>query len=130
LSFELEGKIGYGYTELYVGANNNTLRFWPTYELDFTAIIGPNCTKCTGDDSTHYEAQASMDQGFLTFLTNDTEVYRLHTRNPTANLIFIHGKWALETLSLKNETLLNMTYGNSTESRHRVFIIEKAETEV
>ena len=109
-----------------MGSKNSTVRFWPTFELDFTALISPNCTECTSNTQS-YDAKGSLEDGFLEFTSNDTQVFSLHSRNPDGLKIYIHGRWALESVSLINETVLNATYGKA--ERHKVLIIEKAEAE-
>ena len=68
---------------------------------------------------TKYDAKASMDDGFLNFTSNDTQVFKVFYRE---EFLFLHGRWAVESVSLKNDTAHNKTY--SKTDKHKVFIIE------
>jgi hypothetical protein len=49
VDFELEYEDWLGVVEMVVGPDNDTVNFWAAFELGFTALVSPNCTKCLKD---------------------------------------------------------------------------------
>jgi hypothetical protein len=96
--------------KMKVGAKNETVPFWATFELGFTALVSPNCTDCLTYPYP-YDAQYSLDQGSLTFLSNTTEVYRVAVRDENGEKVFLHGRWAMENIGL--EHVIDKTFNNT-----------------
>jgi hypothetical protein len=103
--------------ELIVGSKNNTVKFYSSFDLDFTAIVNPACQHCSKHES--YQAEESQKDGFLNFTTNKTEVYKFFYHD---EFLFLHGRWAVESVLLPGADAKEKIYNKAL--LHKVFIID------
>jgi len=76
----------------------------------------------------NYNSTKSLEDGYLEYVSKETSVMEISEALDKMNKVYIHGKWAMETLSMMSPDAYNKTFGKT--DKHKVFIIEKIEHDI
>lgn len=96
-----------------------------SFDCAFTALIGSECYNC---GLGNYNSEKSLKDGYLEYVSKETSVMEVSICLKRYCKVYIHGKWAMETLNLLSDAASNKTFGKT--EKHKVFIIEKIEEEI
>lgn len=79
------------------GSLNSTLSVIYSFDIAYTALIGSECVRCGPGK---YNSTKSLEDGYLEYVSKETSVMEISEALDMMNKVYIHGKWALETLSM------------------------------
>ena len=77
------------------GSLNSTLSVIYSFDIAYTALIGSECVGC---GLGNYTSTKSLEDGYLEYVSKETSVMEISEALDMINKVYIHGKWALETL--------------------------------
>ena len=79
------------------GSLNSTLSVIYSFDIAYTALIGSECVRCGPGN---YNSTKSLEDGYLEYVSKETSVMEISEALDKMNKVYIHGKWAMETLSM------------------------------
>ena len=112
-------------TQVRAGSQNFTVSIMYSFDIAFTAMIGSECIRCGPGN---YNSKKALEDGYLEYVDNQTSVMEVSEVLKVVEKAYFHGKWAMETLSLKSDDEPEEALQKS--EKRKVFIIVKIEHEI